>query len=113
MSVFVLYEFKWRCETVFSVDSSHIKYTARKNTKKIMIVYKIEFGEICAIVFRQVLQLLSRHSGASEAQGALQDVLSSLRAGYVNHTVQAIPATRPPATNGYSVSYDDFSNCKS
>lgn len=81
--------------------------------KKIMIVYKIEFGEICAIVFRQVLQLLSRHSGASEAQGALQDVLSSLRAGYVNHTVQAIPATRPPATNEYSVSYDDFSNCKS
>lgn len=67
--------------------------------------------KICAIFFRQFLQLLSSHSDANEAQGALQDVLGSLQAGYVNHTIHAIPAVRQPATNRYSVSYNHFTNC--
>lgn len=77
---------------------------------KSFIGYETDCGEICAIVFRQFLQLLSTHSGPNEAQGALQGVLSSLKAGYVNHTIHAIPPVRPPATKRYSVSYNDFSN---
>lgn len=73
-------------------------------------MYETECSEICAIVSRQFLQLLSTRAGPSEAQGALQDVLSSWKVGYVNHTVHAIPAVRQPATNRYSVSYNDFSN---
>lgn len=76
-----------------------------------MIVHETACGEICAIVFRQFLQLLSTHSGPNEAQGALQDMLRSLKAGYVNHTIHAIPAVRQPAIKRYSVSYNDFSHC--
>lgn len=75
-------------------------------------MYKTECGEICAIVFRQLLKLVSTHSGPHEAQGALQDVLSSLKAGYVNHTIHVIPAVRKPTANKYSVSYNDFSSAK-
>lgn len=75
-----------------------------------MIVNETECGEIWAIIFRQFLQLLSTHSGPNEAQGALQDVLGSLKAGFVNHTIHVVPAIRQPATNRYSVSNNDFSN---
>lgn len=75
-----------------------------------MSVNETECDKLSAIVFRQLLQLLSTHSGPNEAQGAMQDVLSSLEPGYVNHTIQAIPEVRQPATNRYSVSCNDFSN---
>ncbi|KAG7334054.1 hypothetical protein KOW79_002461 [Hemibagrus wyckioides] len=89
-----------RSETVFTMDGNHIKSVISEELHSLVLDEHPTVG--IHISSRQVLQLLSRHSGASEAQGALQDILSSLRAGYVNHTVQAIPATRPPATNGYS-----------
>lgn len=75
-----------------------------------MSVNETECNKLSAIVFRQFLQLLSTHSGPNEAQGALQDMLSSLGPGYVNHTIHAIPEVRQPATNRYSVSYNDFSD---
>lgn len=73
-------------------------------------MYKTECGEICVTVFRQFLQLLSTQSGPSEAQGVLLDVLSSLRAAHVNHTVHARPAVRQPATNRETVSYNNLSH---
>ncbi|KAK3573926.1 hypothetical protein QTP86_033026 [Hemibagrus guttatus] len=89
-----------RSETVFTMDGNHIKSVISEELQSLVLNEHPTVG--IHISSRQVLQLLSTHSGPSEAQKALQDVLSSLRAGYVNHTVQAIPAARPPATNRYS-----------
>lgn len=97
---------RWYLKVYCIISKPHLFYKINSWLK----LNETECGEICAIVFRQFLQLLSTHSGPNEAQGALQDVLSSLKAGYVNHTIHAIPAVRQPATNRYSVSYNDFSN---
>ncbi|MCI4376407.1 hypothetical protein PGIGA_G00188080 [Pangasianodon gigas] len=88
-------------ETVLTMDGSHIKSVISEELRSLVLDEHPTVG--IHISSRQFLQLLSTHSGPNEAQGALQDVLSSLKAGYVNHTIHAIPAVRQAATNRYSV----------
>ncbi|KAM9476439.1 microsomal triglyceride transfer protein large subunit-like isoform 2-T2 [Clarias gariepinus] len=88
-------------ETVFTMDGRHIKSVVSDEIRSLVLDEYPTVG--IHISSRQFLQLLSSHSDANEAQGALQDVLGSLQAGYVNHTIHAIPAVRQPATNRYSV----------
>ncbi|XP_060780718.1 microsomal triglyceride transfer protein large subunit-like [Neoarius graeffei] len=88
-------------ETVYTMDGSHIKLVISEELRSLVLDEHPTVG--IHISSRQFLQLLSTHSGPNEAQEALQDVLSSLKAGYVNHTIHAIPAVRQPATNRHSV----------
>ncbi|XP_053477271.1 microsomal triglyceride transfer protein large subunit isoform X1 [Ictalurus furcatus] len=88
-------------ETVFTMDGSHIKSVISEEFGSLVLDEYPTVG--IHISSRQLLQLLSTHSGPNEAQGALQDMLRSLKAGYVNHTIHAIPAVRQPAIKRYSV----------
>ncbi|TSK22757.1 Microsomal triglyceride transfer protein [Bagarius yarrelli] len=90
-----------RSETVFTMDNSHIKTVISEELRSLVLEEHPAVG--IHISSSQFMQLLSTHSGPSEAQGALQDVLSSLRAGYVNHTVHAKAAVRQTDKNSYSV----------
>ncbi|KAI5108043.1 microsomal triglyceride transfer protein large subunit precursor [Silurus meridionalis] len=88
-------------ETVFSMDRSHIKSVISEELRSLFVDEHPTVG--IHISSRQYLHLLSTHSGPNEARGALQDMISSLKAGYVNHTIYGIPVVKRPASNRYLV----------
>ncbi|XP_060728500.1 microsomal triglyceride transfer protein large subunit-like [Tachysurus vachellii] len=90
-----------RSETIFTMDANHIKSVDSEELRSLFLDEHPTVG--IHISSRQFLQLLSTQSGPSESQGELLDVLSSLRAAHVNHTVHARPAVRQPVTNRYTV----------
>ncbi|XP_062852445.1 microsomal triglyceride transfer protein large subunit-like [Trichomycterus rosablanca] len=90
-------------ERVYTMDDDQIKSVKSKEFRSLLLKEQPTVG--LHISSRQFLQLLSTHSGHDdEIQGELQEVFTSLKTSYVNHTIRAIPEVKEPVFDGYPVS---------
>ncbi|XP_036430092.1 microsomal triglyceride transfer protein large subunit-like [Colossoma macropomum] len=90
-------------KTVFTMEDRHIKSVTSKEFRSVVLDEQTTVG--IHISSRQLLQLLSTKSGDNkEAQGELQEVLTSVKGSHVNYTIHAIPAVRQSALSGYPIS---------
>ncbi|KAK1791663.1 hypothetical protein P4O66_013668 [Electrophorus voltai] len=90
-------------QTVFIMEGSIIKSVTSHEFRSLVLDEQTTVG--FQISSRQLLQLLSITSYHNEeSQEGVQEVLSSLKASFVNHSIHAIPVVRQQAPNGYPIS---------
>ncbi|XP_076830924.1 microsomal triglyceride transfer protein large subunit-like [Brachyhypopomus gauderio] len=90
-------------QTVFNMVDHNIKTVTSHEFRSLVLDEQTTVG--IQISSRQLLQLLSTTPDSNkESQGSMQELLSSLKENFVNHSIHAVPVVTQQDRSGYPIS---------